>query len=68
MIIFHDEFYTPRFGLVWFYGKSTIIGYLMPNSIHKYIINLVWFEGISTIVVYLAPNPVYAYVLDIYDL
>ena len=21
------------FGLVWFYGTSTIIGYLMPNSI-----------------------------------
>ena len=33
------------FGLVGFYGISTIIGYLMPNPLHTYILNiydLVW--------------------------
>ena len=35
-----------RFGLVWFYGVSIIIGYLRPNSLFTYILNiwdLVWF-------------------------
>ena len=34
------------FGLVWFYGISTIVGYLMPNPLYTYILNiydLVWF-------------------------
>ena len=34
-----------RFGLVAFYGISTIIGYLMPNPFYTYILNiydLVW--------------------------
>ena len=33
------------FGLVGFYGLSTIVGYLMPNSLYTYILNiydLVW--------------------------
>ena len=33
------------FGLIWFYGISTIIGYLMPNAFYTYILNiyiLVW--------------------------
>ena len=30
------------FGLVWFYGISTIIGYLMPNPFYTYISNI-WF-------------------------
>ena len=33
-------------GLVWFYGISTIVGYLMPNPFYTYILNmydLVWF-------------------------
>ena len=33
------------FGLVGFYGISTIVGYLMPNLLHTYILNiydLVW--------------------------
>ena len=33
------------FGLVVFYGISTIVGYLMPNPLYTYIINildLVW--------------------------
>ena len=32
--------------LVWFYGISTIVGYLMPNPLYTYILNiydLVWF-------------------------
>ena len=34
------------FGLVWFYGISTIVGYLMPNPLYTYMLNiydLVWF-------------------------
>ena len=30
----------PRFGLVWFYGISTTVGYLMPNPIYTYILNI----------------------------
>ena len=59
--------------MVWFYGISTIVGYLMPNLLYTYILNiydLVWlgFTGISTIVGYLMPNPLYTYILNIYDL
>ena len=61
------------FGLIGFYGISTIIGYLMPISCLyiyiKYIwIGLVVFYGISTIAGYLIPNPLYTYILNIYDL
>ena len=31
---------------VWFYGISSIVGYLMPNPVHTYILDiydLVWF-------------------------
>ena len=34
-----------RFGLVWFYGISTKVGYLMSNPLYTYILNiydLVW--------------------------
>ena len=56
--------------LVWFYGISTIIGYLMPNPLYTYISNiydlvwfgLVWFYGISTIIGYLMPYPLYIYI------
>ena len=57
------------FGLVGFYGISTIVGYLMPNPLYTYILNiydLVGFYGISTIVGYLMPNPLYTYILNIY--
>ena len=27
-----------KFGLVWFYGISTIISYLMPNPLYTYIL------------------------------
>ena len=61
------------FGLVGFYGTSTIVGYLMPNPFLyiyiKYIrFGLVGFYGTSTIVGYLMPNPFYTYILNIYDL
>ena len=58
---------------VWFYGISTIVGYLMPNPLYTYLLNIymIWFGlfyGISTIVGYLMPNPLYTYLLNIYDL
>ena len=28
------------FGLVWFYGISTIEGYLMPNPFYTHILNI----------------------------
>ena len=28
------------FGLVWFDGISTIVGYLMPNPLYTYILNI----------------------------
>ena len=31
------------FGLVGFYGISTIVGYLMPNPLHTYIKYMIWF-------------------------
>ena len=27
-------------GLVWFYGTSIIVGYLMPNPLYTYILNI----------------------------
>ena len=61
------------FGLVWSYGISMTVGYLMPNPLYTYILNiydlvLVWFYGISMTVGYLMPNPLYTYILNIYDL
>ena len=35
-----------RIGLIWFYGTSTILGYLMSNLLYTYILDiydLVWF-------------------------
>ena len=31
------------FGLVGFYGISTIEGYLMPNPLYTYILDMIWF-------------------------
>ena len=28
------------FGLFWFYGISTKVGYLMPNPLYTYILNI----------------------------
>ena len=36
------------FGLVWFHGISTIVGYLMPNPVFTYILNI-WFVKIFCI-------------------
>ena len=42
--------------LVGFYGKSTIVDYLIPNPLYTYIwFGLVRFYGISTIAGYLMP-------------
>ena len=38
-----DGLHYPNFNLpylVWFYDKSTIVGYLMPNSIFTHILNI----------------------------
>ena len=56
-------------GLVWFYGISAIVVYLMPNLVYIYIyiwFGLVGFYGISTVVGYLMPNPLYTGTLNIY--
>ena len=48
--------------LVWFYGISTIFGYLMPNPLYTLnIYDLIWFYVI-TIVGYLMLNPLYTYI------
>ena len=36
-----NNFYFPS-GLLWFNGTSTIVGYLIPNRIFRYILNT-WF-------------------------
>ena len=59
------------FCLVWFYGVSTVPGYLMSNLLYAYLLNiydLVGFYGISTIVGYFTSNPPFTYILIISDL
>ena len=59
-----------RFGLVGFYGASTIAGYLMPNAVstNTYILYIVVvFYGISTLEGYLTLNSVYRYILYMFD-
>ena len=34
-------------GLVWFYGISTIIGYLMSNLVYSYILNIYYLVGLG---------------------
>ena len=57
-----------RFGWVGFNAISTIVGYLMPNSLYTYIyikymrFGWVGFNGISTIVGYLMPHSLYTYI------
>ena len=58
------------FGLVGFYGISTIVSYLIPNLLYTYILDIydwVGFYNISTIVGYLMPNPLNTYILNIHD-
>ena len=35
------------FGLVGFYGISTIVGYLMPNPLYTYILNIYDLVGLG---------------------
>ena len=59
-----------RFGLVLFYGISTIVGYFMPNPLYTYILNiydLVWFYAKSTIVGYLM-QIFFIHIYKIFDL
>ena len=55
--------------MVWIYGISTTVGYLMPNPLNRnilniYIFGLVGFYGISTIVDYLIPYPLHTNILS----
>ena len=58
------------FYLVWFYGISTIVGYLMLNPLYIYIyIKYIWsglvgFYATSTIEGYLMLYPLYTYRLN----
>ena len=59
--------------MVTFYGISTIVGYLMPNSLNTYILNiydLVWlgFMDINHCKLFNAKSSLYIYILNIYDL
>ena len=40
--ISHQSWYmsTEHIDLLWFYGISTIVGYLMPNPLYTYILNI----------------------------
>ena len=58
------------FGLVWFNGISTIVGYLMTNPLYTYIFDVydlvcLGFMVYSTILGYLMPNPLYTYISNI---
>ena len=63
------------FVLVWVYGISTIVGYLMPNPVHTYILNiydLIWFglvlRHINHCRLFYAKSCLYIYIEYIYDL
>ena len=53
------------FGLVGSNGRSTIVGYIMPNSVYTYIIYMIWFSWVLWQINQcnnnLMPNPVYTY-------
>ena len=38
--LLHMQWGFGGFGLVWFYGISTIVGYLMPNPVYTYILDI----------------------------
>ena len=42
-----------KFGLIWFYGISTLVCYVMQNPFYTYILDI--YEG------YLMPNLFYTY-------
>ena len=41
---------SNTFGLLWFYGTSTIVDYLIPNLLYKYISNIYDLVGLGFIV------------------
>ena len=49
-----------------FYGISTLVSYLMPNSVYTYLLNIwfgwIVFYGISIYVGYSMPNLVFTYI------
>ena len=49
--------------MVWFYGISTITGYLMPNPLYTYILSI-WFGLVAyqSLKGYLMRNPVFTYI------
>ena len=58
------------FGLIGFYGISTIVSFFnAKSSVYIYIkykcFGLIGFYGISTIVSFLMSNPLYTYILNI---
>ena len=49
LFLYIYQIYMIWFGLIGFYGISTVIGYLMPNPVFIYISNLydlVWFDRV----------------------
>ena len=54
--------------MVWFYGISSIVGYLMPNPVNSYILNiydLVWFGLVLWHINHCRLfNPVHTYILN----
>ena len=40
------------FGLVGFYSKSTIVGYLMPNPIYTYTLNIYVVHSINFLIIF----------------
>ena len=51
------------FGLVGFYGTSTIVGYLMPNPLFTYILDInVWFGWVLW---HIKTKSFFTYILDI---
>ena len=55
------------FGLVWFYGISTIIGYIIPNPFYTYILDiwfgLIWFMAYQQLSRFNAKSFLYVYII-----
>ena len=56
------------FALDGFYGISTIVGYLMPNTLYTFILNnwFGWVHGISNILAFLMLHPLQNHTLNIW--
>ena len=54
------------FGLAWFYGISTIIGYFMPNPIYTYILNI-WFVNILLMTILNEPELIFFFFAQLND-